>query len=85
MRKAGASNSLELGLAITERQSIWRSAPLAGDAEAAFAASVGGSDDEDRALASEPQWGRWKVTLLVVLFCAAFWSGVGYIATRLLS
>jgi len=71
-------------LAVTEHQSIWRSGPLAGDAETAFAASHRQGDDDDNALAYEPRWGRWKVTVVVVLFCAAFWSGVGYIATRLL-
>lgn len=71
-------------MAVTEHQSIWRSAPLAGDAEATFSAAARRSDSEDAALAYEPRWGRWKVTLVVVLFCAAFWSGVGYIATRLL-
>jgi hypothetical protein len=71
-------------LAITERQSIWRSAPLAGDAEAAFTANLRHSEDDEQVLAHEPRWGRWKVTLVVVLFCAAFWSGIGYIATRLL-
>jgi hypothetical protein len=34
--------------------------------------------------ADEPKWPAWKVTLAVVVFCAAFWSGIGYIATRLL-
>jgi hypothetical protein len=72
-------------LAISEQRSIWRSAPLAGDAEATFAAGLRRSADDDQVLAHEPQWGRWKVTLVVVLFCAAFWSGIGYIATRLLS
>jgi len=32
----------------------------------------------------EPKWAAWKVTLAVVLFCGAFWSGVGYLAMRLL-
>jgi len=57
---------------------------LAGDAQTAFAASQRHGDEDDNALADEPRWGRWKVTVVVVVFCAAFWSGVGYIATRLL-
>lgn len=70
-------------MAITEHQSIWRTAPLAAESDAPFAASIRHGDTADPALAYEPRWGRWKVTLVVVLFCAAFWSGVGYIATRL--
>ena len=76
---------MELRLAITEHQSIWRSAPLQGETGAPFAGSLRRSDANEDALAHEPRWGRWKVTLVVVLFCAAFWSGVGYIATRLLA
>jgi hypothetical protein len=57
---------------------------MAGDSATPYAASVGHGDVDDPPRAYEPRWGRWKVTLVVVLFCAAFWSGVGYIATRLL-
>ncbi len=32
----------------------------------------------------EPKWPAWKVTVAVVVFCAAFWSGIGYLAMRLL-
>ncbi len=72
-------------MAITEHQSIWRSAPLRGNAETSYAASRLRDDAaSDDALALEPQWARWKVTVVVVLFCTAFWSGVGYIATQLL-
>jgi hypothetical protein len=71
-------------LAITEHQSIWRIAPMAAESDTPFAAGSRHGDIDDAALAYEPRWGRWKVTLVVVLFCAAFWSGVGYIATRLL-
>ena len=34
--------------------------------------------------ADEPQWPAWKVTLAVMVFCGAFWAGVGYLAMRLL-
>ena len=73
-------------LAIAKRQSIWRSAPLGGGADEAFAADISRDDDaaQDDLLAREPQWAPWKVAVVVVVFCAAFWSGVGYIATRLL-
>jgi hypothetical protein len=35
-------------------------------------------------LADEKPWPRWAVTLGVVTFCAAFWIGVSFIATKLL-
>ena len=34
--------------------------------------------------ADEPRTAPWKVSLVVILFCAAFWTGVGYIAMQLL-
>lgn len=34
--------------------------------------------------ADDPKWPAWKVTIVVVVFCGAFWSGVGYLAMRLL-
>jgi hypothetical protein len=34
-------------------------------------------------LANEPKFPAWKVTLAVIVFCSAFWAGVGYLATRL--
>lgn len=82
----GRTDWPEDGLAIVEHQSIWRSAPLGGDADKAFAPGLRRREDEahDELLAREPQWARWKVVVVVVVFCAAFWSGVGYIATRLL-
>lgn len=71
-------------MAITEHQSIWRSTPVHGEQTVPFVSGNRRSDSDDDTLAYEPRWGRWKVTLIVVLFCAAFWSGVAYIATRLL-
>ena len=41
-------------------------------------------DEAPDPYADEPKWAAWKVTLGVVLFCAAFWAGVYYLATRLL-
>lgn len=35
-------------------------------------------------LIDEPRWAAWKVTLAVVVFCGAFWAGLGYVAMRLL-
>lgn len=63
---------LELQLAVSEHTSIWRPATPSHIRREA--------QDE----VFEPRWPRWKVTLAVVVFCAAFWSGIGYIATRLL-
>jgi len=57
---------------------------MVGEGDKPFAASVRVNDLDDPSLAYEPRWGRWKVTVFVVLFCAAFWSGVAYIATHLL-
>jgi hypothetical protein len=74
-------------VAITERQSIWRSAAKAGEVETPFSGVRRTGDIEaayDDPLAREPKWAAWKVTVVVVVFCAAFWSGVGYIAMRLL-
>jgi hypothetical protein len=56
-----------------------------------LAASVG-KDDPTRheseaapdPYADEPKWPAWKVTLAVVVFCGAFWAGIGYLAFRLL-
>ena len=41
---------------------------------------VGGPDP----FADDRKWPAWKVTIAVVVFCGAFWSGVGYLAMRLL-
>lgn len=35
--------------------------------------------------AAEEKWPAWKVTLAVILFCGAFWTGIGYLAMRLFS
>lgn len=34
-------------------------------------------------MADEPRYAAWKVTLFVILFCGAFWTGIAYIAMRL--
>ena len=34
-------------------------------------------------LADEPKWPAWKVTVAVIVFCSAFWAGVGYLVSRL--
>lgn len=36
-------------------------------------------------LADEPKWPAWKVTIAVIVFCSAFWAGVGYLVSRLFS
>ena len=73
-------------MAITERQSIWRATAKAGEVETPFSAGLlrSGDGSYDDPLAREPKWAAWKVTVVVVVFCAAFWSGIGYIAMRLL-
>ena len=34
--------------------------------------------------ADEPKWPAWKVTVFVIVFCGAFWGGIGYLAMRLM-
>jgi hypothetical protein len=41
-------------------------------------------DETPDPYADEPKWAAWKVTLGVVIFCASFWAGIYYLATRLL-
>ncbi len=31
-----------------------------------------------------PRWPAWKTTLFLVIFVGAFWTGVGYLAIRLM-
>lgn len=33
----------------------------------------------------EERWPAWKSALFVVAFCGAFWAGVAYLASRLVS
>jgi hypothetical protein len=33
----------------------------------------------------EPKYPAWKVTVAVIVFCTAFWLGVGYLISRLFS
>ena len=70
-------------MAITEQHSAWQATAVGGEVETPFSASRRRPIDSDD-LTNEPKWARWKVTIVVVVFCAAFWSGVGYIAMRLL-
>lgn len=74
-------------MAIGEQQSIWRATARRGEVGTPFSAGLRHGDlDASYAdpLTQEPKWSRWKVTIVVIVFCAAFWSGVGYIAMRLL-
>ena len=34
-------------------------------------------------LDGEPKWPAWKVTIAVIVFCSAFWGGIGYLISRL--
>lgn len=40
-------------------------------------------DVESDPYADQPKWAAWKVTLAVIVFCGAFWAGIGYVAMRL--
>jgi hypothetical protein len=42
-----------------------------------------GSSNPPDPYAGQAKWPAWKVTVAVVVFCGAFWTGVGYIALRL--
>jgi len=43
-----------------------------------------GSSNPPDPYAGEAKWPAWKVTIAVVVFCGAFWTGVGYLVLRLL-
>ena len=30
----------------------------------------------------DPKWPAWKVSLAVIIFCGAFWIGIGYLVSR---
>jgi hypothetical protein len=34
-------------------------------------------------LDGEPKFPAWKITIAVIVFCSAFWAGVGYLISRL--
>ena len=48
-------------------------------------ASVGNDDQAPLPdpYADQTKWPAWKVTLAVIVFCGAFWTGVGYLVFRL--
>lgn len=54
-----------------------------GDADN-MAHAIGDIDAGPDPFADEQKWPAWKVTVAVVIFCAAFWGGVGYLAMRLM-
>jgi hypothetical protein len=35
--------------------------------------------------ADQTKWPAWKVTIALVVFCGAFWAGIGYLIYRLVS
>ncbi len=72
-------------MATVEQRSIWGAPARRPDADGAFAGDLRRTahDIDDRGL-DEPRWPAWKVTVAVVVFCSAFWTGVGYLAMRLL-
>ena len=75
-------------MAIIDSRTGWVSPTLGvADVDAGFVdVRRTGADDGMIAdqLADEPKWPTWKVTVAVVVFCGAFWSGIGYLAIRLL-
>lgn len=75
----------ERHLVTTTSPAAWTPpAHRAGEADdrgmAALEIDAGGPDP----FADDPRWPAWKVTVAVVVFCGAFWTGVGYLAMRLL-
>ncbi len=74
----------ERHLVTTSRTAWTPRVSRAGDVDDSFGGvrelDPGGPDP----YADEPKWPAWKVTIAVVIFCGAFWSGVGFLATRLL-
>lgn len=74
-------------MAITESRTGWVAPTFrAADVEAGYEARRKTTDDGSQAdpLIDEPKWPAWKVTVAVVVFCSAFWAGIGYVAVRLL-
>lgn len=76
-------------MATTESRTGWGAPSLrAVDAETSFAPDRRRHAVDDSSLidplADEPRWAAWKVTVAVVVFCTAFWVGLGYLAMRLL-
>jgi hypothetical protein len=43
-----------------------------------------GASDPSDPYAGDTKWPAWKVTVAIVAFCAAFWTGIGYLAFKLL-
>lgn len=76
---------LERHLATTTTRTAWTTPVTRTDDvedmhHAVHEFDAGGPDP----FADEPRWPAWKVTIAVVIFCGAFWTGVGYLAMRLL-
>jgi hypothetical protein len=75
----------ERQLATTTTRTVWTTpVPQKVEADetrpAMHEIDAGGPDP----FADEPKWAAWKVTLAVVVFCGAFWTGIGYLAMRLM-
>jgi len=47
------------------------------------AGSDDGASDPSDPYANETKWPAWKVTVAIVAFCGAFWTGIGYLALKL--
>lgn len=75
-------------MAATESRTGWGNPTLrAADVDAGYADARRPVADEATlhdAFPDEPKWPAWKVTIAVVIFCGAFWAGIGYLAVRLL-
>jgi len=76
-------------LAVTDSRTSWVTPTLSvADADVGYAdVRRAVADDAMLAdpLAYEPKWPAWKVTLAVVVFCSAFWSGIWYLGSLLFS
>lgn len=75
-------------MATIEQRSAWVAPVRRSEADGVFAGDLRRNSpalqDADDHTLDEPRWPAWKVTVAVVLFCGAFWMGVGYLAMRLL-
>lgn len=75
-------------MATVDTRTVWSGKSRLNDADASFSSDVRRApaieSEPVDLLIDEPRWAAWKVTLTVVVFCGAFWAGIGYVAMRLL-
>ena len=74
-----------MNLATIETRTTWGIQAPRPEADGAYSGESRRTPVVDAGNANdEPRWPAWKVTVAVVIFCGAFWMGVGYVAMRLL-